>query len=111
MTPETISLLTARDLVLAAQVLAHPPPHPAAKSDVLAAIRHMGYLQIDTISVVARSLPGAVEPPGRLPPPWLDSAGRGALFGWAHAMLCPSKLPLYRRAMIDGVYGWNAEIG
>jgi uncharacterized protein len=50
-----ISLATARKIGLAAQGLAFPPKAPATKADVLAAIRRMGVLQIDTINVVARS--------------------------------------------------------
>lgn len=50
-----ISLTAARNIHLAAQGLLTPPKRRANKDDVLATIRAMGVLQIDTISVVARS--------------------------------------------------------
>lgn len=51
----TLSLTAARNVHLAAQGLLTPPKRRATKGDVLAAIRNMAVLQIDTISVVARS--------------------------------------------------------
>ena len=45
----------ARAMHLAAQGLLHPPRRRARKPDLLAAIRRMQLLQIDTINVVARS--------------------------------------------------------
>jgi hypothetical protein len=51
----TLTLQTARLMNLEAQGLLTPPPAPAVKGDVLAVIRRMGVLQIDTIHVVARS--------------------------------------------------------
>lgn len=50
-----LSLTAARNIHLAAQGLLTPPKRRATKADVLAAIRNMAVLQIDTISVVARS--------------------------------------------------------
>jgi uncharacterized protein len=106
MPPETISLDDARRLVIAAQSLAQLPSHPAGKDDLLSAIRRMGYLQIDTISVVARS-PYLVlwSRLGDYPPAWLDELlAEGALFEyWSHAMcfLPIEDFPLYRRAMLD----------
>ncbi len=41
--------------MLTAQGLAYPPNCPAIKADILAAIRGIHNLQIDTISVVARA--------------------------------------------------------
>lgn len=55
MSVETISISSARSLMSAAQGLAQPPQRPAEKGDVLAVIRRMGMLQIDTINVIARS--------------------------------------------------------
>ena len=52
--PITLSLPAARALLLAAQGLSRRR-RPAAKADVRAAVQRMGALQIDTISVVARS--------------------------------------------------------
>jgi uncharacterized protein YcaQ len=55
MTELTLSLAAARALHLAAQGMLQPRRRKAAKDDVMEAIRAMGVLQIDTISVVARS--------------------------------------------------------
>ena len=52
---ETLSIQEARHLMLAAQGLAQAPGRAARKRDVLASIRRMGLLQIDSINVVARS--------------------------------------------------------
>ncbi|GGP23413.1 winged helix-turn-helix domain-containing protein [Silvimonas iriomotensis] len=51
----TLSLTAARTLHLNAQGLLTPPRRKAVKADVLTAISRMAQLQIDTISVVARS--------------------------------------------------------
>jgi len=84
----TLSLSQARDLMLAAQGLLQPPSGPAAKDDVLACVRRMGALQIDTIHVVARS-PYLVlwSRLGDYNPTWLDAhLAEGSLFEyWAHA--------------------------
>ena len=52
---EKLSIQMARNIMLAAQGLDRPPDQPATKADVLAVIRRMYLLQIDTINVVARS--------------------------------------------------------
>jgi hypothetical protein len=112
MTAETLSLREARNLMLAAQGLAEPPSRPAGKADVLAAIRRLGALQIDSIHVVARS-PYLVlwSRLGDYDPDWLDELlAEGALFEyWSHAMcfLPIEDYPLYRRRMLEGVRGWN----
>jgi uncharacterized protein YcaQ len=112
MSPETISIATARNLMLAAQGLAKTPKSPAKKKDVLAAIRRMRVLQIDTINVVARS-PYLVlwSRLGDFNPAWLDELlAEGALFEyWSHAMcfLPTEDYPLYRRTMLGGVRGWG----
>src|SRR4030067_2254341 len=89
MSPETISISTARNLMLTAQGLAKRPERPAKKKDVLAAIRRMGGLQIDTINVVARS-PYLVlwSRLGDYSPAWLDELlAQGELFEYeSHAM-------------------------
>src|SRR6476646_8787436 len=101
-----LSLAAVRALHLAAQGLAQPPAAAARKEDVLAAIRRMAGLQIDTISVVARS-PYLVlwSRLGAYEPRWLDELlAEGALFEyWAHAACF---LPIeddafYRREMLD----------
>jgi uncharacterized protein len=63
----------ARTMLLAAQGLGSSPERPAKKEDVLGAIRRMGVLQIDSISVVARS-PYLVlwSRLGSYDPIWLD---------------------------------------
>src|SRR6202008_1267557 len=76
-----------RPLLLAAQGLDRRPRRRARRADVLAAIRRMGVLQIDTIHVVARS-PYVVlwSRLGAYQHEWLtDLLAEGALFEyWAH---------------------------
>ncbi len=112
MTLPKISLITARNLLLEAQGLLHSPKQPAVKKDVLQAILRMGALQIDTISVVARS-PYLVlwSRLGDYNPNWLDELqAEGALFEyWSHAacFLPAEDFPYYRRMMMDGLRGWH----
>ena len=70
-----LSRSAARALHLAALGLLTPPSAPAAPEDVMTAIRRMGVLQIDTISVVARS-PYLVlwSRLGPYDPRWLEDA-------------------------------------
>jgi uncharacterized protein len=116
MSPETISISTARNLMLAAQGLAQLPQRPAEKKDVLAMIQRMGVLQIDTISVVNRS-PYLVlwSRLGDFTPAWLDELlAEGALFEyWSHAMcfLPIGDYNLYRRFMLDGAHRWGDAAG
>lgn len=96
-------------MMLAAQGLDRPPERPAVKGDVLAAVRRMGILQIDTIHVVARS-PYLVlwSRLGEYLPEWLDElhAERALFEYWAHAMcLLPMEdYPLFRRRMLDAIH-------
>jgi uncharacterized protein YcaQ len=96
----------ARAVVLTAQDLLGPLAKPANKRSVLAQIRRLGALQIDTISVVARS-PYLVlwSRLGDYQPVWLDQLlAEGKLFEyWAHAacFLPIEDYPLYRHQMID----------
>jgi uncharacterized protein YcaQ len=85
----------------------------ARKDDVLAMIRRMGVLQIDTIHVVARS-PYLVlwSRLGGYKPEWLEELlAEGALFEyWAHeACFVPAEwYALFRHRMIDpGSMGWK----
>jgi uncharacterized protein YcaQ len=103
----------ARALMLAAQGLDRRPRRRARKADVLAAIRRMGALQIDTISVVARS-PYLVlwTRVGDYEPRWLDALlAEGKLFEyWSHeACFLPTEdYPLYRHRMLDPSWaGWR----
>ena len=82
-----LSLQQARKLQLAAQGLLQANPKSATRASLLACIRRMGLLQIDTIHVVARS-PYLVlySRLGSYPQHWLDEAlAQGKLFEtWAH---------------------------
>jgi len=94
--------------MLAAQGLDQLPDQPASKADVLAAIRRMCILQIDTINVVARS-PYLVlwSRLGNYRPEWLDELlAEGALFEyWSHAacFIPMEDYRLYRRLMLDAI--------
>jgi uncharacterized protein YcaQ len=96
----------ARTLLLAAQGLGSPPRHSATKDDVLDAVRRMGVLQIDSISVVARS-PYLVlwSRVGAYDSKWLDELlAEGAIFEyWSHAacFIPIEDYGLYRRLMLD----------
>jgi uncharacterized protein YcaQ len=106
-----LSLLAARNLALSAQGLLQPPTHPAGKADVLAAIRQIGALQIDTINVVARSPYLALwSRLGDYDPAWLNQLlAEGAVFEyWSHAasFLPIEDYPYYRRFILDGKH-WH----
>jgi uncharacterized protein YcaQ len=108
-----LSMSAARALHLAAQDMLAPRRRRAGKADVLAAIRRMGMLQIDTISVVARS-PYLVlwSRLGDYEPAWLDELlAEGHLFEyWAHeACFLPIEdYGLYRHRMLDPeAMGWK----
>lgn len=100
-----LTIAQARALQLAAMGLGSAPRRAAKKPDVLAAIRTMNVLQIDTINVVARS-PYLVlwSRLGDYRAEWLDQLlAEGALFEyWAHAacLLPIADYPLYRRQML-----------
>ena len=96
-----ISAQQARNLQLAVQGLLNPPRARATRGRVLAAIRRMRLLQIDTINVVARS-PYFVlfSRVGSYELKWLDDLlKRGSIFEcWAHeACFAPVEdVPLHR---------------
>lgn len=103
----------ARALHLAAQGMLQPRRRKASKLDVIEAIRQMGILQIDTISVVARS-PYLVlwSRLGDYDPGWLEQhLAEGLLFEyWAHeACFVPIEdYGLYRHRMNDpAAMGWK----
>jgi uncharacterized protein YcaQ len=113
MTELTLTPAAARALHLAAQGMLQPRRAKAVKEDVMAAIRTMGVLQIDTISVVARS-PYLVlwSRLGDYDPAWLDQhLAEGRLFEyWAHeACFVPIEhYGLYRHRMLDpSAMGWK----
>lgn len=108
-----ITATAARHAQLDALGLARPPRRRARMKDVLAAIRAMHVLQIDTIHVVARS-PYLVlwSRLGEYRPGWLDAhLAKGNLFEyWAHeaSFLPIEDYPLLRHRMIDpGGMGWK----
>ncbi|MNG99114.1 hypothetical protein D3C79_582770 [compost metagenome] len=108
-----LSLQDARHLQLAAQGLLTPPKRKAGPADLLACIRRMALLQIDTIQVVARS-PYLVlfSRLGHYDPAWLDQLlARGDIFEyWAHeACFIPREdYRLLRHRMLDpAAMGWK----
>jgi uncharacterized protein YcaQ len=112
-----VSQPAARALLLHQQGMLTPPARAARKADVLACIRRMGQLQIDTIHVVNRS-PYLVlfSRLGAYDLEWVDDLQRaGKLFEWWSHALCwvPSEeWPLWRglmlRGMREGLRPWNA---
>jgi uncharacterized protein len=107
----------ARALQLAAQGLLQPARRKARKDDVLAVIRRMRALQIDTISVVARS-PYLVlwSRLGHYQPQWLEELhAEGKLFEyWSHeACFLPIEdYVLYRHRMLNPeAMGWKFYAG
>jgi len=96
----------ARAMLLGAQGFDSKPKR-ATKDDIRGIIRRMGVLQIDSISVVARS-PYLVlwSRLGSYEPRWLDELlAEGALFEyWSHAacFIPIEDYGLYRRLMIEG---------
>jgi uncharacterized protein YcaQ len=107
----TFSLSAARNLILAVQGLSTPPDPPTSREDVLACIRRIGALQIDTIHVLARA-PYFIlwSRLGEYPLDWLNDllAERQIFEYWAHAACClpMEDYPLYRRMMLARSWGW-----
>jgi len=111
-----LPLTAVRTLHLAAQGLLTPLRRRATKDDVLAAIRRMAQLQIDTIHVVARS-PYLVlfSRLGAYAPQWLDEhLAEGRLFEyWSHeACFVPIEdFGLLRHRMLDPAgMGWKYSV-
>ncbi|MFZ6658253.1 winged helix-turn-helix domain-containing protein [Undibacterium sp. TJN19] len=108
-----LSLNSARALHLAAQGLLNAPQRKTSKQDVLDCIKNMSALQIDTISVVARS-PYLVlwSRLGHYPQAWLNELlAEGQLFEyWSHeACFLPIEdYGLYRHQMVSPQgLGWK----
>jgi len=108
-----LSLSAARCLHLAAQGLLKKPRRRARPADILAAIRRMSLLQIDTINIVARS-PYLVlfSRLGAYPEHWLDDALRAGdlMEYWAHeaCFLPRSDFALVRHRMLNPQnMGWK----
>lgn len=99
-----LSRAAARTLQIAVQGL-DDPPAAATPDTLLACIRRMGVLQIDTINVIARS-PYLVlySRIGSFPHEWLtDALAAGHLFEyWSHeaSFLSIDEYPLYRSLML-----------
>jgi hypothetical protein len=96
----------ARAVMLSALGLSRRPPLPATRDDVLAQVRRLGALQIDTIHVVARSAYFTLySRVGPYDPAWPDELlAEGALFEyWAHAacLLPMEDYPLWRHRMLE----------
>jgi len=113
MPTSSLSLSAARALHLTAQQLDKPLTRSATYADVLTCIRKMSLLQIDTISVVARS-PYLVmfSRLGRYPQQWLEKAlfERQLFEYWAHeACFIPVEdYRLLRHRMLDPQgMGWK----
>ncbi|QHM76032.1 hypothetical protein C7M52_01995 [Mixta theicola] len=113
MAPLALSRQTARNVHLATQGLLNPPKRKAGFNDLLAVIKRMSLLQIDTINVVARS-PYLVlfSRLGDYPQAWLEQAlANGSLFEyWAHeACFIPTEdYPLLRHRMLQPEkMGWK----
>nr|MBA3247160.1 winged helix-turn-helix domain-containing protein [Pyrinomonadaceae bacterium] len=111
--PISLTHAQAQAVMLAAQGLLKRPRRRATKDDVLETIRRMSALQIDTISVVARS-PYFVlwSRLGAYDPRWLEELlAEGQLFEyWSHeACFLPIEdYALYRYRMLDPVaMGWK----
>ena len=106
-----LTLGQARRLHLAAQGLLRPSRRRARKSDLVATIRRLALLQIDTIHIVSRS-PYLVlhSRLGDYSRDWLDEALAAGQIGecWAHeACFVPAEdLPLHRRHMNERSGHW-----
>lgn len=102
-----LSQREARRLAVGAQLLAGPAPKRVTERMLLDTIRHLGALQIDSISVVARSHHIVLwSRLGPHPQHWLyDLMARDRLLFeyWAHAAaFVPIELyPYFRRAMLE----------
>lgn len=113
-----LSLVEAQRIAVAAQALDHPLPRAATKQDVLALVRRLGCVQIDTIHVVARS-PYFVlwSRLGAYDPRWLDELlcpDRAVFEYWAHAasIIPIEHWPLFRSRMLQHANGetrWWAD--
>lgn len=102
----------ARSLVITTLGLAKRPTRQARKADLVAAIRNIHNLQIDTISVVARAHHHILwSRVGDYAPEWLDDLHAGGqLFEYfAHGVgLMPiENFPIHRTLMLNKFMGWK----
>ncbi|MFU8827244.1 MAG: winged helix-turn-helix domain-containing protein [Brevefilum sp.] len=106
---------TVRQAMLAAQGLLQPSTPPASKKALLARIKQMGYLQIDTIQAVRRSQYLVLwSRLGPYDPSWLDELhASGQLFEYYAHALCyipVEDYPVFRGLMLNGGHtggGWR----
>ena len=109
----TLTATQARSLHLAAQGLLTPPARAARRDDVLAAVRRMALLQLDTIHVVARSHHLVLNARlGSYRPEWLDELlAEAALFEtWAHeACLAPVEDHGLHRRVLATSHHWFVQ--
>ena len=111
---EPLTRETARIALLHAQGVEGEHPSPTQKEDVLGAIETMGQLQIDTISVVARS-PYFVlwTRLGNYDPTWLEELlEEGAIYeAWSHeACFLPTTDLHNTRARIHHPHSWRKSL-
>ena len=107
-----LSKQQAQQVMLTSLGLLTPPHRRAGKADLLAAIRQIHNLQIDTISVVARAhLHILWSRLGNYATNWLEELhAESQLFEYfAHAVcLLPIEdYPLFRALMLEKFIGWN----
>jgi uncharacterized protein YcaQ len=113
--PGQLSIAQARRLHLAAQGLLRAPTRLPRRQELVATIRRLQLLQIDTIHVVARS-PYLVlySRLGGYAPEWLEEALADGEIGetWAHeACFVPSEtLPLHRRHVMQRSNHWASRM-
>src|SRR5690606_39425912 len=112
-----LSLREARRIAIGAQLLAGPTPKRPTKQRMLDVIRHLGAVQIDSISVVARSHHIVLwSRIGNHPYDWvygLLGTERALFEYWAHAaaFVPIENFRYFRRAMLaherDGSGAWS----
>jgi uncharacterized protein YcaQ len=109
--PMHLSQETTRKVMLAVQGLSSPPTAPAAKEDLLACIKRMGYLQIDTIQAVRRSQYLVLWSRfGDYDPAWLDELhAEGRLFEYYAHALC--YLPIEDYPIFRGLILFDEHTG
>ncbi len=107
-----LTKIQAQQLMLAGLGLLRKPRKKASKSDILATIRQIHNLQMDTISVVARAhLHILWSRLGSYDPVWLEELhAEGRLFEYfSHgvSLLPIEDYPLFRSRMLKRFVGWD----
>lgn len=117
-----MSLREARRLMIGAQLLSGPPPKRPTKARMLEVMRHLGAVQIDSISVVQRSHHIVLwNRLGNHPAEWLNellAKDREIFEYWVHAAAYApiDFFPYFRRDMLNfrekgwsGLSDWEKE--